>query len=414
MKIKTFILSLGLITGAIPCSAGPLMLNARLDSASMLMGNVNTLHLEVVQDKNIKGHFPLLQQIGPEGIATLLNDTIELQRPVKIDTLDVGSGRIQINCEVPVQVFDSGYYKLPAFEFVAGRDTARSKELMLSVVPIKASVDDPIRPYTDVAQPENSSIFDKIPDWLYYYWWIYLLAIALIVGGIFLWKRYRKEGTILSKKPEKSPYELAIEGLRSLKARKLWESGREKEYYTELTEILRKYLAGRFGIQAMEMTSKEIMSRLADLHGENIPREKMREVLDMADFVKFAMVRPLPDDNEALYRYALDFVESTRPDETQNFNQGNASDPKNLNSNSPSPAPNEKSKDSYNAESESTAYKKVARRGRMARLDDNSDRISSNRMKVGKKINKREVSPSSDESGSSVSAKTSIRKEVRK
>ncbi|MDE6811811.1 MAG: hypothetical protein K2J15_05610 [Muribaculaceae bacterium] len=391
MKIKKLILSLACFGTCAFASAGPVMLNARLDSAVMLMGNVNTLHLEVVQDKNIKGHFPLFEKFGPEGIVTLLNDTIELRYPVKLDTTEVGSGRIQINYEIPVQVFDSGYYKLPDIEFVAGKDTVRSKELLLTVNPVQVTADDPISPFTDVSEPENPSIFDQVPDWLYYYWWIYLLAACLIAGGIYFWKRYRKEGTILPKKPEKTPYQQAMEDLQRLKARKLWESGREKEYYTELTEILRKYLDGRFGIQAMEMTSSEIMNRLADLGDHDIPRDKMRDVLDMADFVKFAMVRPLPDDNVALFKNAVDFVESTRPVDNSNDDMPTSADDKGAGTDKKISQDMSKRSDESAETMERSVYRGVGRRGRMARLDDTPDRISAARMKVGKKINRREV-----------------------
>lgn len=365
MRIKTFISAIVLAAGAFSASAAPVMLNAKLDSASMLMGNVNTLRLEVVQDKGVKGNFPLFEKFGPEGIVTLLNDTIELSRPTKVDTLEVGSGRIQINYEVPVQVFDSGLYKLPEFEYAAGRDTARSKSLLLTVVPVNVTADDPISPMTDVADPENPSIFDSLPDWLYYYWWIILLGIALICGGIYAWRKFRTEGTLLPRKPQLSPYDQAMLDLKSLKSRKLWEAGREKEYYTELTDILRRYLDGRFGIKAMEMTSNEIMSHLADLGSGVVPRDKMRDILDMADFVKFAMVRPLPDDNVALFKNAEDFVESTKPVETAESGSDNQT-----------PA--------VSADTSNDTGVGLGKRGRAARHDDSAGKISGTRMKVGK------------------------------
>ena len=298
-------------------SAGNIMVSAKLDSAKMLMGNVNTLRLEVVQDRNVRGHFPLLQSIGERGYATMLNDTIEVGSTLKIDTTEVGSGRIQINYQVPVQVFDSGMYKLPEIAFVDGRDTAWTKPLMLSVEPVKVKADDEISPLTPPADPENPSIFDKLPDWLYYWWWVILLALALIAGGIWAWKKFRKEGTILPAKPQQPPHVIALERLRRLKNRNLWQTGQEKEFYTLLTEILRSYLDARFGIRAMEMTSREIMEKLAEDPSMRENRGRMRQILDMADFVKFAMVRPLPDDNVKAFDNAVAFVESTAPVQQQ-------------------------------------------------------------------------------------------------
>ena len=315
MKLKSFIISLLCIFALCPvgAAAAPLMLNARLDSAQMLMGRVNTLRLEVVQDRNVKGEFPLFRNFGEKGYVTLLNDTIELSDKIKVDTVEVGSGRIQINYQVPVQVFDSGYYKLPEFVFVAGRDSVRSRQLSLTVVPVKVKADDEISPMTDVAEPEDPSIFDALPDWLVDWWWVILLCLILAAATWWAIRRYRTVGSILPPKPEEPPYDVAMARLRRLKARKLWESGREKEFYTYLTDILRIYLDKRFGIRAMEMTSREIMQTLADNPELRANRAGMRQILDMADFVKFAMVRPLPDDNIKAFDNAVAFVEATKP-----------------------------------------------------------------------------------------------------
>ncbi|MDE5924491.1 MAG: hypothetical protein K2G75_04130, partial [Muribaculaceae bacterium] len=145
MNIRNLILPLAICAGCGIASAGQLMLTARLDSSTMLMGTRNTLNLEVVQDRGVKGRFPLFERFGPEGILTLLNDTIELDNDMKVDTTEVGSGRIQINCRVPLQAFDSGCYKLPKFVFVAGNDSVSSEELLLTVVPVSGvTADTPI------------------------------------------------------------------------------------------------------------------------------------------------------------------------------------------------------------------------------------------------------------------------------
>lgn len=292
------------------------MLTAKLDSATMLMGTLNTLHLQVVQDEGIKGEFPQLNNIRERGYATLLNDTIELGANIKADTTKIGSGRIQIDYQLPVQVFDSGYYRLPEFIYVAGRDTVRSKQLVLTVSPVKVKADDEISPLTPPADPENSSIFDALPDWLYYWWWLFLIVAALVAGAWWAWKRYRKDGRILPQKSELPPHILALQRLERLKSRKLWQSGQEKEFYTILTDILRDYLDKRFGIKAMEMTSGQIMEKLSEDPALRESRQMMRQILDVADFVKFAMVRPLPDDNVKAFDNAVSFVEATKPIET--------------------------------------------------------------------------------------------------
>lgn len=289
---------------------------AKLDSATLLMGRIGILHVEVVEDEGTKGHFPILADRNGTGLVGICGDSIELRTAVRRDTTSLGSGRIQINYQIPIQSFDSGAYRIPELLYVAGKDTAATQRLSLKVLPIPVGENEAISDYTSVEDPADKSIFDKVPDWIIDYWFVWLLIIIIAVLAYILYKRYRKEGTILKKKPEPTPYERASAALRNLKERKLWEQGMEKEYFTRLTDILRVYLDGRFGINAMEMTTRDIINRLSETTDLKDKREYVRRILDMADFVKFAKVRPLPADNIKAYDDAVKFVEETKPQET--------------------------------------------------------------------------------------------------
>lgn len=311
-KIKTILIALICVAG-IGTAQAKVTVTAKLDSVNLLMGNLTMLRLEVVQDKGKPGGFPLFRDADPAlGYVGVCGDSIELRTSIKSDTVELGSGRIQINHMVPVQAFDSGTYRLPEFVYVSESDSARSNVLTLNVVPVDVTVDDPIAGYAPVAKPEGSKITDALPNWLADYWWAILLALILAGVGVWAFLRYKKEGTVLPKKPQPTPYETAMRDLRDLKTKNLWEQGLEKEYFTRLTDILRTYLDKRFGINAMEMTTREIMECLynSDLKDK---REYMRQILSVADFVKFAKVRPLPADNIAAYENAVKFVEETKP-----------------------------------------------------------------------------------------------------
>jgi hypothetical protein len=152
--------------------------------------------------------------------------------------------------------------------------------------------------------------YDFVPEW--WYWAVIIAAaIALIVVIAML---YKKNGpTLLPHKKVVPPYILAMDRLTHLKAQKLAETGHEKEYYTELTDIFRQYLEGRFGIYAREMTSKQIIDAM---HANPMTKEEAESILPMletSDFVKFAKVRPLPDENIRSYNVVHDFVEKTKP-----------------------------------------------------------------------------------------------------
>lgn len=318
-SIKLIIASLIAVLSAIipaTATAAPISVNAKLDSAQILMGKMTLLRLEVVQNKNVKGEFRMFRSVGPDGIIGVCGDSVELRSSIKKDTTELGSGRIQINYSVPVQAFDSGFYQLPEFAYYAGKDSALSNRVSLKVVPIPGlTADDQISPYADVMGPAEEKILDAVPDVIVDYWWIILLIIIIIALTIFLIRRYRSKGSFLPKKPAPSPYVVALESLERLRNRKLWEQGMEREYFTELTDILRVYLSKRFGINAMEMTTRQIIEKLSQDERIRDKREYMRQVLDMADFVKFAAMRPIPDDNVKSMENAVRFVEETKPEE---------------------------------------------------------------------------------------------------
>ncbi len=311
-KCVKYILAFFLTLTASLCAPAAVTVQAKLDSTYLLMGQMTTLHLTVTQPKNVKGGFKLFSTVPSEGIIPVCNDSVEFRMPSRIDTVAEGSN-LRISYDVPVQAFDSGYYKLPEMVFVAGNDSARSKSLGLKVVPVPAKADEPIYDYASVADPANPKFLDFVPDLIWNYWWIILIVLLAIALGVYAMLRYKREGTLLPKKPEPTPYEAATAALTELKSKKLWEQGMEREYYTELTEILRKYLYGRFGINAMEMTSRQILAAISRKKQIADQRVNIRQILDMADFVKFAKIRPLPEDNVKSFDYARKFVEETKP-----------------------------------------------------------------------------------------------------
>lgn len=270
------------------------------------------LHVEVTTDPGQHGHMPLLNRIGPDGIIRLCGDSVELRRPVKIDTVADGPRRIRLNFSIPVQSFDSGLYQLPPVAFVAGHDTAYSQPLTLKVIPVAIGENEAISDYFDVENPPRK-FFDFVPDFIIDYWALFLAILLLAALFVWGWIRYKKQGSILPPKPQPTPYEVAIRDLNALQRENLWQNGQERKYFTRLTEILRTYLQDRFGINALEMTTRQIMNTLTDNQEVKEKRGYMRQILDMADYVKFARLRPLPDDNVKAYENALRFVEETKP-----------------------------------------------------------------------------------------------------
>lgn len=292
---------------AVSVKAAPAaQLKVSLDSAYLLMGKTTPIHVSLVTNEDAKGNL----LIPNDSLAA----KVEIHSLPDADTVSLGSGRVEITRDIIIQSFDSGLYQLKPILYVENNETIASSRLALKVLPAVVDSLTTIHDYADVVDVDRRFI-DYLPDFLVDYG-LWILAV-IIVGGLFWWvyRRYfsRKAVEAAPKAKPVPPYERAVGELNRLKAEQLCEHGQEKEFYTRLTDILRVYLHGRFGINAMEMTSEQIRKALRHNEQTRLSKDKVEQVLEIADFVKFAKLRPLPDDNVRAFSSALQFVDDTKP-----------------------------------------------------------------------------------------------------
>jgi len=100
--------------------------------------------------------------------------------------------------------------------------------------------------------------------------------------------------------------------LGQLEAEKLWQKGEIKLYHSKLTEIIREYIEYRFHVLALESTTEEILERFKEGQINDELFDKLRTMLELADLVKFARQRPLPDEHTKSMELAHEFVRATR------------------------------------------------------------------------------------------------------
>ncbi len=100
--------------------------------------------------------------------------------------------------------------------------------------------------------------------------------------------------------------------MTELKKSKLWQQGEVKAYQSQLTFIVREYLDGRYNIQALESTTHEILTQLNPIHLSEDWKSKLKEMLELADLVKFAKAEPPIEAHDRLMNYAEDFVMTTQ------------------------------------------------------------------------------------------------------
>ncbi len=146
---------------------------------------------------------------------------------------------------------------------------------------------------------------------------VYLFLILFIIVSIILFIRFfldkRKRGLSMDSKT-KSYYEIAYERLENLRKQNLPALGKIKEYYIELSDIVRRYIEDRFLLRAPEMTTQEFLFSLKtspDLKAEY--QELLTTFLTSCDMVKFAKYVSNPKEIDESFKFAKRFIDETKP-----------------------------------------------------------------------------------------------------
>ena len=132
--------------------------------------------------------------------------------------------------------------------------------------------------------------------------------------GYYLYLRLRDNKPIISHiriVKRLLPHQKAMKEIEQIKADKMVTSENSKEYYTKLTDTLRKYIEERYGFSAMEMTSSEIIDRLMSTQDQKA-LDELRQLFTTADLVKFAKYSTLINENDANLVNAINFINQTK------------------------------------------------------------------------------------------------------
>ena len=284
-----------------------LVVSAAIDSTTLFIGDQTDLHLRATCEVGEQVQLPVLSEELIPGIE-IVDKTI-------IDTAMLNDGRVQYNQYVTLTSFEDSLFYIAPLPFVSGDDTVWSESLTLNVVqPFEMDS-------TDMAITDIKGIY-KAPIWWrgILRWVLLALAIAGIgVGGYYLitylQSRARKsEDEVLPAEPLRPAEEVALEKLDAIREQKIWQTGQVKEYHTQLTDVVREYIARRFEVSSVEQTSDETLRAMRGLLSDKKELyESLREMLTLADLVKFAKWTATPDENEKSLRSAYTFVKETTP-----------------------------------------------------------------------------------------------------
>jgi len=273
---------------------------AQLDSTDMLIGDQNALHIEwsgphtldrIQIRSDAWDSVPGLQWL--EEVPVVHEKRKDSHRYIK---------------RLPFTVFDTLNQTLPAME-LSWEEAGKLQELRIQNLGLR------VQPPPTVSEDwsPNEPIVREPLGWEDYR--LYIFALALIVGLYLLYRYYKS--TVVTREAKQfgdiqlDPHEEAYRALRALEELGYLESERYEAFQLELSRIVRRFLSRKYEISALESTTREIIAQLRNTPYPNDQLSTVKELLSMADLVKFAKAEPPGDFNRRMLDRAFHLVDFT-------------------------------------------------------------------------------------------------------
>lgn len=250
--------------------------------------------------------------------------TLEVVAALKPDTLVGTQEYVAYRFHYLITSFEDSTYTIPPIGFMIDKDSVFTNSLEVQFTLLQG-IDSTFT--ADIDTTQIIKVFDikeiKDTPWTFAEFWarfgniiLVLLLVALIASAVtyVIIRHIHNKPIIPFSKPKEPAETVAIRRLNQLKDKRLCEQDKNKEYYSELTEIIKTYISDRYGDSVMESTSAEtlvILGRHAGKHSDAV--NALASIFDVADYVKFAKMQPLPDENARCMNYAFEIVETTKP-----------------------------------------------------------------------------------------------------
>lgn len=322
LKIKNILLLSLLCVMSFSLYAQKPTVRATIQPSDILIGEQAIIDIEVISPKGRNVMFPIY-------LDTLITG-VEVLHMLPPDT--TMTEVMTIHQQYVVTSFDSTLYHVAYMPVIVDNDTLKTNDFGLKVSAPQLSestleyLEKLNKKETDSIDFVQLNISDIKPiqkpefvwqDYLDLLYIPLLIALALtIIGlGLYFLLRKKKKGYYFTPKVVLPPHVVALDGLDKLKASKLWQKGLEKEYYTELTDILREYIDQRFNINAPEMISDDIIASVHLATDTRSATDSLAQILQLADLVKFAKYTPFADENDLSLVNAYLFVNQTKKEE---------------------------------------------------------------------------------------------------
>ena len=277
---------------------------AEIDSVQIFVGQQAHVTLTAHAKDQAKIEFP---QFKPTQFIT---PGVEVLASQELEKKDQDNGFVARSVVYTLTSFDDTLYYLPPMTVKIDGKPYQSKSLALKVLTIEVDTTN-IEQFFGPKDVQNKTF--QWSDWSLSFW-LSVVLLVLLALCYYLYLRFKDNKPIISHiriVKRLLPHQKALKEIEQIKADKMVASENSKEYYTKLTDTLRKYIEERYGFCAMEMTSSEIIEKLTATQDESALSE-LRHLFLTADLVKFAKYSTLINENDQNLVNAIEFINQTK------------------------------------------------------------------------------------------------------
>ena len=283
---------------------GKISLEAKVDKNKITIGDLIQYSIVVTRDENVDVEMPDLgANLGAFEIRDY-NDPDPEKR----------NGEIVQRREYSISTYDIGDYEIPpvTVRYSVGEDSVwkelTTENIKITVESLKPSEAGDIR---DIKPP-----LEIERDLMRIMRFVAAGVIIVLIGIlVFIYIKRRREGKSFipyRDKPKRPPHEIALEELEQLLGGQLLEKGEIKPFYIRISEIIRRYIEGRFFIIAIEMTTTQLINNMNEAEIEKEDVQLVEDFLMQCDLVKFAKYIPTSEEHQKVIDQAFEVVNKTK------------------------------------------------------------------------------------------------------
>lgn len=303
MKRNLFIVALMLLTLGV---AAQVTVESKIDSIQILIGEQADLTLTVTARKGASVKLPSYGQ------SQYLTPGVEVVNMSDADTVRISDSQIRVTRRYTLTSFDEKLYFIPPMPVTVDGRQYKSQNLALKVLTIPVDTLHPEKFFPPKDVQDNPFLWS---EWALAFW-MSVLFVIVAVFSYYLWTRLKQNKPVIARIhiiKRVPPHQKALNEIEHIKGERMSVSDDQKAYYTMLTDVLRKYIKERFGFNALEMTSSEIIDKLQAM-GDKKMIDELKELFTTADLVKFAKYSTLINENDANLVNAVEFINTTKQD----------------------------------------------------------------------------------------------------